>query len=317
MDDLFHLHRDTVFLRREAIAAGYADRDLRALRAGSIVRPRYGGYVSREAWEAADARERYLMVCAVVMLQHGDRVMLSHTSAAVAAGLSVLDPDYSTVHVTRLDGRTGRIEAGVQHHVPAWGPSQVERRGEFLVADELTATLGAATQFGVEGGLVVADSFLSRNPDAVGRLWDGYRAVAGNPFARRLQLVVRLARAGGTTVFETRCRYAMWRSHLPEPELQWEVWIDGELVAIVDFAWPEHRLLGEADGRWKYGRLLGPNPTPEQVSAAMVSEKLREDMLREATGYGMIRYDYGELYVPGKIGARTQRMLQIHAPRAS
>lgn len=232
-------------------------------------------------------------------------------------GLSLLDPDLSTVHVTRLDGRSGRTEAGVTHHVAAAKPVDVPRWGEFQIVDEATAAVGAALQHDVEGGLVVADSFLSRHPDGEARLRAGYELVAGHPFARRLQLVARLARPGGTTVFETRCRYAMWRAHLPEPELQWEVYVDGELVAIVDFAWPEYRLLGEADGRWKYGRLLGPNPTAEQISAAMVSEKLREDMLREATGYGMIRYDYGELHVPGQIGRRTSRMLRIHSPKAS
>lgn len=41
MHDLLSLHRDTVFLRREAIAAGYSDDDLKAsMRAGLITRPR-------------------------------------------------------------------------------------------------------------------------------------------------------------------------------------------------------------------------------------------------------------------------------------
>lgn len=318
MHDLFSLHRDSVFLRREALAAGYSDLDLQTgLRSGLLFRPRYGGYVSREVWDRADQRGRYLIVCALVMLRHGDRVMLSHTSAAAAAGLSLFEPDTSLVHVTRLDERSGRREAGVVHHVPTWRPDDVRRWGEFQTVDDLTATIGAAMQFDVEGGLVVADSFLSRYPDQVDRLAEAHARVAGHPFARRLQLVARLARPGGTTVFETRCRYAFWKAHLPEPELQWEVYVDGQLVAVVDFAWPEHRLFGEADGRWKYGRLLGPNPTPEQISAAMVSEKLREDMLREVTGYGMIRYDYSELYVPGQLARRTERMLRIHSPRAS
>lgn len=311
MDDLLNLHQNTVFLRREAIAAGYSDKDLhRQLRAGVIVRPRYGGYVSAPVWQAADEREQHLICCQVVMLQHGDRVMLSHTSAAAAAGLALFEPDYRTVHVTRLDDQSGRIEAGVQHHVPTSAAGHAVRHGEFLRADDVTATIGAALLSGVENGLVVADSFLARHPDSAELLHAAYAEVARHPFARRLQLVVRMARPGGTNPFETRVRYAMWRGHLPEPELQWHVYdADGTLIGITDFAWPDHHLLGEADGRLKYGRLLGPNPTAEEISRVMVAEKRREDLLREITGFGMIRYVFGELYTPDRMCGRTRAML--------
>jgi hypothetical protein len=46
----------------------------------------------------------------------GAAVALSHTSAALAHGLALWEPDLSLVHVTRLDGGAGRTEAGVQHH---------------------------------------------------------------------------------------------------------------------------------------------------------------------------------------------------------
>lgn len=315
MDDLLTLHRHTLFSRGEAVRRGYNDKDLAyAVRHAILARPRYGWYADAGVWAAADEVQRFRMRGHAVALQHGDRVMLSHTSAAVELGVPLFEPDLSVVHVTRLDGRTGRIEAGAQHHAPTWHAGQVDRHGEILVADEATAVVGVGLLTDVERGLVAADAFLHRHPDAEEALQQAFHAVVRHPAARRLQLVRRLVRPGAQSVFESRCRYTMWRQHLPEPVLQWPVHdADGVLVGITDFAWPEHRLFGEADGRWKYGRLLGPNPTPEQISAAMVAEKDREDLIREITGWGVIRYVWGDLYVPERFARRTRAQLERYA----
>ncbi len=45
--------------------------------------------------------------------------------------------------------------------------------------------------------------------------------------------------------------------------------------AITDFAWPEHGVYGEFDGRVKYGRLLKPGQDPGEV---VFAEKRREDL---------------------------------------
>ena len=42
--------------------------------------------------------------------------VLSHISAAIEHGAEVWDIDLSVVHITRLDGRAGRREAGVEQH---------------------------------------------------------------------------------------------------------------------------------------------------------------------------------------------------------
>ncbi len=72
---------------------------------------------------------------------------------------------------------------------------------------------------------------------------------------------------------------ALWRAGLPPPVLQWEVRsVDGTFVGRVDFGWPEHRTVGEFDGRAKYGRLLRPGQDPGDT---VFEEKLREDTLRD------------------------------------
>ena len=67
---------------------------------------------------------------------------------------------------------------------------------------------------------------------------------------------------------------------VPAPEPQFEVFHpDGSLAGICDWCWLDHRLLGEFDGRVKYGRLLKPGQEPGDV---VFQEKEREDLLRSS-----------------------------------
>ena len=101
----------------------------------------------------------------------------------------------------------------------------------------------------------------------------------------------------------------MWTQHLPEPQLQFKVYDElGNLIGITDFAWPEFGLLGEFDGKIKYGRLLKKGET---ASDAVVREKEREDRIREITRWLMIRYVWRDLYRPEATAARTRRLMEI------
>jgi hypothetical protein len=95
------------------------------------------------------------------------------------------------------------------------------------------------------------------------------------------------------------------------PDLQFSV-IDhtGRLIGTTDFAWEEHKLLGEFDGKVKYGRLLRSGEEPED---AVFREKRREDLLRETTGWGMIRLVWSDLYSPLATAARVRRMMRLAA----
>ena len=84
----------------------------------------------------------------------------------------------------------------------------------------------------------------------------------------------------------------------------------GNLIGITDFAWPDLRLLGEFDGRIKYGRLLKEG---EEPGDAVFREKEREDLLREITGFMMIRYIWANLFDPRTMAARTRRKMRMAA----
>lgn len=51
---------------------------------------------------------------------------------------------------------------------------------------------------------------------------------------------------------ESMSRVSLMRSGLPAPDLQVGLAGASGRVWIVDFWWPDHKLIGEFDGKWKY-----------------------------------------------------------------
>jgi hypothetical protein len=70
---------------------------------------------------------------------------------------------------------------------------------------------------------------------------------------------------------------------------------DGRFVGRSDFGWPDFGVLGEFDGKTKYGELLRrPGQTAEEV---LIAEKMREDRMREL-GWVVIRWMWHDLMRP-------------------
>jgi len=312
MFELSHLHHHRVFLRREAVAAGFDDRDIRrALRAGEIARVRHGAYTANDVWAAADDVARHLLKCHAVLATHGDRAVLSHTSAAVMHGLPLWDADLSRVHLTRLDRRTDRVCRDVCYHRGELLEDHLQPLGpDRLITTAARACIDHASISSVESGLVTADAFLNQEGQAgVESLGSTYSVRHRWPGARRLHITLRLARIGAESVGETRLRFLCWERGLPEPELQVHVVDrDGVLVGITDFGWNDRSLLGEFDGRIKYERLLRPG---ESASDALFREKRREDHIREVTGRPLIRFVWADLNHRDKTAARIRHALKL------
>ena len=68
------------------------------------------------------------------------------------------------------------------------------------------------------------------------------------------------------------------------PRLQAWIETDGRRLGRVDFLWPEHRTIGEFDGRLKY-----------DDPARLWDEKRREDSMR-AIGYRFVRWTWADAY---------------------
>ena len=312
MEELFTLHPNGQFLRREALEHGYRDRDLAAARrAGVVVRVRHGAYVPRRAWEEADEVGRHRLRSQAVLLTHGNNVALSHTSGAAEHGLRLWKPDLTKVHVTRLDTMSGRQMPDVVYHAGSWRPEDVYAKEEGLVLGPETCALGAASLTTVEQGVPILDSLFDLDLGTQESLIATYKSRSHWPHSQRLQLTLRFARPGAQSIGESLSRNVMRVQHLPEPQLQFKVYDEfGKLAGITDFAWPELRLLGEFDGKIKYGRLLRDG---EEPGDAVFREKNREDLLREITGFMMIRYIWANLFAPHAMAERTRRMMRIAA----
>ena len=133
------------------------------------------------------------------------------------------------------------------------------------------------------------------------RLFD----IAGVPGSRSAARAVLFADGRSESVGESRSRVILHRWKLAPSALQFEIRSpDGVLIGRTDFAWEKHRLVGEFDGRIKYGRLLRPGQQPGDV---VFEEKRREDEIREE-GWGVIRWTWSDLHRPDRLAARVRRM---------
>jgi hypothetical protein len=77
------------------------------------------------------------------------------------------------------------------------------------------------------------------------------------------------------------------------------------VLGRTDFAWEEHRLVGDFDGRITYGRLLRPG---EDAGDAVFREKVREDAIRDED-WGVVRWTWADLRRPDRLAARVRRRM--------
>jgi hypothetical protein len=196
------------------------------------------------------------------------------------------------------------------YHQGRWTPDDIFAKDELLVLGPERCSLEAASLVPVEKGLVITDSVIDLGLGSVESLWSTYADhMTHSPHCAKLQITLRLTRRGAQSVGETRSRFMCWSQHLPEPQLQFHVYdAYGHLIGITDFAWPEQRLLGEFDGKVKYGRLLKPG---QQPGDAVFAEKNREDQLREATQWAVIRFIWAELNNPWACAERVRRLMRL------
>lgn len=295
-----------VFLRWEALELGYDDRTLAKLMRHKILhRVRRGAYTYKALWESSSSAERHRIHCRAVMRSMGDNVALSHVSNLVMRGVSVWGVDLSRVHVTRLDGGSGRIEPDVVHHRGQTADSDIELIGGLAVTRVDRALMESLIVTGVETGLIMADSALHLEVVTPDELHAMHQRMERWPGMRSAQLVTRLADGRAESPGETRVRYICWEQGLPKPELQVPVYDSyGACIAVTDFCWEDERLFGEFDGKVKYKQLLRPGQQPSDV---VFDEKIREDAIREATGFGLIRYIWQHLADHAGLAARTRR----------
>jgi hypothetical protein len=111
---------------------------------------------------------------------------------------------------------------------------------------------------------------------------------------------------------EARTSYLLWREHVPKPVPQFQVRdSEGNLMGVVDFAWPALGVFLEFDGRVKYDRLRRPGETLEEV---ILREKRREELICALTGWVCIRITWEDLARPTTTARRIRALLDSRRP---
>lgn len=291
-----------VFTAAQARAVGHTQNDIQRLRRRShLVSVRRGVYAVREAYAGADPSERHRMDVAALSLVLTAPAVLSHQTAAAELGLELLQPDLSRLHVTRPGAAGSRVEAGVTHHCAELPDDHVVRGTERLdittpartavdVARETDRLECAVAAFDSALRMGVAREELAATMERC-RSWPGARLASG---------ALPIADARAANPGESWSRVVLIRGAVPPTGLQVPVHDEDGLVGYADFGW--HHVLGELDGKGKYG--IGVDTDPQEAGRIVWREKLREDRLRRL-GHEVVRWTFAELYRPHVIVARV------------
>jgi hypothetical protein len=307
---------DAVLLRRDALAYGMNDRELRRLvRGGQLVRIRHGAYVDAAFWAAASPERQHLMRAAAVFRTAGCECVLSHTSAALCLGADVWDLDTKAVHLSRFDHKAGRRDAGVVQHCGLLTLDEVTERAGLRCTNAVRTALDITTITDVEHALVVVSSILHKGLATAEDLRDGVSTMTHVPGSLTTDLVLRLADARFDGPGEARTFHALWRQGVEAPVPQYPVRDGyGRSIAFLDFAWPQYGVWLEFDGRLKYERLLKPGETASDV---VVREKRREDLVRRLTGWICVRVTWADLNDPARIATLVRQAMADQSRRVA
>jgi hypothetical protein len=278
-------------LRPELLAAGLSDDELaRLCRSGGLSRVRRGAYVDADDRRLRTGAARHALATHAALRQLPAGAVASHASAAVLHGLPVWGVPLDQVHVTR-DGTSGGHRRRTLHvHVAPLAADEVTAV-DGLAATSVARTLAdLAREEPFEQAVAVVDTALRRQLVTRERLDRAIERAPRRHGVRAARRALAFADGAAESVGESRSRVLMDRARLPTPVLQWAVpalpWL-----GPCDFGWPELGTVGEFDGRFAYGRLLGPGQDPGDV---LVAERRREHAIRGA-GFRVVRWVWADL----------------------
>ncbi len=221
-------------------------------------------------------------------LQSTKQTALSHDSAAALLGLPTLKPEREIVHFTNGQS-SGGFARGLRHvhAAPIYADHTTLVDGLVVTTLERTAVdIAVAGTFAQ--ALVVFDAALRLGADrAVMAKMLKSRRRQGITTARR---ALKLADGLSESVGESWSRAHIIEADLAMPRLQNTFLVEGQEYRT-DFDW-NSLLIGEFDGKLKYGRCLRPGET---LRDALIREKAREDALRRVLGAMVLRWTWAML----------------------
>lgn len=257
------------------------------VRSGDLVRMRRGVYATRNAvdWAAANQARGHALRVYAMRATVGSAAVASHQSAALLHDLDVLTSPGETVTLTLPPARPWNrpASAGVVFHTADLPPGHLTTLYDLPVTTAARTVIDLARMLPFMDGVVVADSALHAERAAKPELRQILDSCASWPGVRRARRVVAFADERAGSALESVARVVFDEFGLEPPELQATVHLPRNAF-LVDFSWPEHRVIAEADGLAKYtgGKVL-------------IAQFERDRLLRDA-GYKVVHFTWQELF---------------------
>lgn len=280
---------------------GWRDRDVRrAIDAGGLRRIQRNRYVDAADWESLWAESRHLVeVIAAVEEMRGGNAIVSHASAAVLHGLPLYRHTPPAVHVILPGPSRMPSRGGLVRHRDRLDEDDIATVDGIRCTTLERTVLDVCRTMDADTALVVADAAL-RGFAFDGRDYDenaaerwrshlleraaGERGVRG---IRQAAEVIALADGRAESPDESVARRRWVQVGYPNVHPQMSVRVASGRIRRVDIGLPDLQALFELDGRGKYvDERLRQGRSIEQV---VLDEKRREDELRAATSWRMIR----------------------------
>lgn len=300
--------------RGRALDRGLTDNDLRALQSrNGWTRLRRGHYLSPTLADGLTKADRHRLLVEATLPNLADDAVISHQSAAVLHGVALWHAPLDRVHVTRNTSSGGRCTTRSHTHVAPLPQSEIVQIAGLPVVSLARAIADLSRSLSFEQAVIAGDEACRRLGLAPADVQVALEALRGRRGVNRGRHVAAFLDGRSESAGESLSRAILSKTDLPTLALQFEVHDPhGELIGRADFALPEHGVLGEFDGKVKYGRYLRKGQT---AGDAVFEEKRREDRLRDA-GWQVVRWTWGELARPGLIVDRFRRAMDRGAASA-
>ena len=293
--------------RRQAVDAGYTERELRTMTAvhGPWVVVRRGVYAEREFWDSLTGYDEQAVLRdrAAHLVMRVPHVM-SHDSAARAHRLPMLRPKHELVHVTRPGVGGSRTEHGVKHHLSRLTPGKISVIDGLPVSGLARTALDLGREHGFEAGTVACDGAMRAGVTRQ-ELAAELETMWCWPNITRARAAVDHADPGAETVGESLARLLVTELGHGRPRTQFPV-RTATGVVWCDLLLGRH--VFEFDGRIKYVRQADGGVASRPVEEVIWEEKKRERLIR-AEGLGVSRIIFDDYWG----SARAQALARLQA----
>jgi hypothetical protein len=285
-------------------AQGESTRQLeRGARLGDFIRLRPGAYLPRKEWASLDPLGRHLIAMAAVSETSRRKLLFCQESAAALHGIPLLGGWSGRPHIIDHVGHRRAALVGVATHRLDIADEDVVEVGSALATSPLRTAFDIAASRGFLAGVIAFDHVLGGSigvPRTIAQEW--LRLARPRRGVRRADAALAVATGLAESPLES---LSLGQFHLlgfPRPCQQVEFVVEGRAYRA-DFHFEEADVIGEADGRSKYGPDAGEVATAEHE---VLKEKDREDRLRSVV-HGFARWNWHHALHGEGLRVRLQR----------